>query len=167
MSMQNMGKFDEVIAILEKNNNNPSRLVPILQQIQDVYGYLPSDVLRFIALQLGLSESKVYGVVTFYAHFSLDPKGRNIIRMCNGTACHVQGGINVLEAIQKRLGLPNGKYTTDDLSFTIEIVSCLGCCGLAPVIVINDEVHGAITPAKAVELVDEIIKSESAKEVNA
>ncbi len=160
MSTLDMGKFGDVISILERYDYQPSKLVPMLQQVQEAYSYLPGDVLKFIAQQLGLPESKVFGVVTFYAHFSLNPKGKNIIRLCNGTACHVKGSISILNAIQKRLGLESGKTTTDDLLFTVETVSCLGCCGLSPVITINDEVHGSITPSKAVALIDDIVKKE-------
>lgn len=160
MSTQNLGKFDEVVAILERYDYQASKLVPILQQAQDVYRYLPAEVLKFIALQLGLPESKVYGVVTFYAHFSLSPKGKYVFKLCDGTACHVKGSIAILEAMQKRLGLAAGKHTTEDLMFTVETVSCLGCCGLAPALVVNEEVYGAVTPAKGVEIIDAIFKAE-------
>lgn len=166
MSTQNMGKFDEVVAILERYNYQASKLVPILQQVQDVYRYLPTDVLKFIALQLGLPESKVYGVVTFYAHFALNPKGKYIFKLCDGTACHVKGSIKILDALQKRLGLAAGKHTTEDLMFTVETVSCLGCCGLAPALVVNEDVYGCVTPEKAVEIVETILKAET-EEANA
>ena len=120
-------------------------LIPILQEAQDQYGYLPQDILSEIAANLGLPLAKVYGVVTFYTQFHLKPRGKNIIRVCTGTACHVRGGAEVLKAIEKELDIKSGG-TTDDLEFTLETVACIGACGLAPVIMINDDTHGRLTP---------------------
>ena len=127
--------------ILEKNGNDPSRLIPILQEVQEVYKYLSKDVISYVATSLDVPVAHVYGVATFYAHFSLNPKGKHIFRLCDGTACHVKKSMGLLEAIYKKLGLSDEKRTTDDLLFTVEIVNCLGACGLAPVIVIDGEVH--------------------------
>jgi NADH-quinone oxidoreductase subunit E len=115
------------------------------------------------SFSLGLPPARVYGVATFYAHFALEPKGKYIVRLCDGTACHVKKSIPVLEALREKLGLSEEKPTTPDMLFTVETVSCLGACGLAPVMVINDEVHGQMTPEKAAAFIDEIIAREEKK----
>ena len=151
-----------VNAILEKNHNDPSRLIPILQEVQEVYKYLSRDSISYVATSLDVPVAHVYGVATFYAHFSLNPKGRHIIRLCDGTACHVKKSHGILNMLYKKLNLGEDKRTTDDLMFTVELVSCLGACGLAPVVVIDDEVHGQSTPDKIEKIVDEIIAAEKA-----
>jgi NADH-quinone oxidoreductase subunit E len=157
-----MRKFEKVCDIIERHDRNPARLIPILQAVQDEYRYLPEEVLTFIATSLKVPPAKVYGVATFYSHFTLTPKGKYVIRICNGTACHVKKSIPILEALQKRLNLDDKRVTTPDMLFTVETVSCLGACGLAPVIVINEEVHGQVTPQSAVVLIDQICQKESA-----
>ncbi len=149
-------RFEKVLAILDANGRDAARLIPILQAIQEEYRYLPEEVLVFVATSLGLPPARVYGVATFYAHFALEPKGKYVVRLCDGTACHVKQSIPILEAIRARLGVDEKKKTTPDMLFTVETVSCLGACGLAPVVVINDDVHGQMTPEKAVALVDEL-----------
>ena len=123
-------------------------LIPLLQEAQDIFGYLPGEVMGEIAKGLGLPFSKVFGVATFYAQFHLKPRGRNIIRVCTGTACHVRGAGPLLESIRQALGL-KGEGTTADLRYTLETVACLGACGLAPAMMINEDTHGRLTPAKA------------------
>jgi NADH-quinone oxidoreductase subunit E/NADP-reducing hydrogenase subunit HndA len=135
---------NEIISRYEKKERY---LIPVLQEAQDEYGYLPEEVLKEIAVGLNLSLSQVYGVVTFYSQFHQQPRGNNIIRVCMGTACHVRGGDSVMEAIKDELGIDAGE-TTDDLEFTLESVACIGACGLAPVIMVNDETHGRLTPEK-------------------
>jgi len=156
-------KFQRVCEIIDEHDRNPGRLVPILQAVQDEYRYLPEGVLTYIATSLGISPARVYGVATFYAHFALEPKGKYIIRLCDGTACHVKASIPILEAIRKRLGLSEKQSTTPDMLFTVETVSCLGACGLAPVVVINEQVHGQMTPEAAVEVIEEILASEESR----
>ena len=156
-------KFEKVCEILERYNNDPSKLIPILQLIQSEYRYLPEEVLAFVATSLGVPPARIYGVATFYAHFALTPKGKYIFKLCDGTACHVKKSIPIYEAIRERLGLSGDKTTTNDMMFTVETVSCLGACGLAPVLLMNEDVHGQITPEAAVAIVDEIIKSEESK----
>ncbi|HOJ20965.1 MAG TPA: NAD(P)H-dependent oxidoreductase subunit E [Armatimonadota bacterium] len=156
-------KFQRVCEIIDEHDRNPGRLVPILQAVQEEYRYLPEDVLTYIATSLGISPARVYGVATFYAHFALEPKGKYIVRLCDGTACHVKGSIPILEAIRERLGLKEKQSTTPDMLFTVETVSCLGACGLAPVVVINEQVHGQMTPEKAVEVIEEILASEESR----
>lgn len=153
-------RFDKVCAILEENGKQAQRLIPILQAVQEEYRYLPEDVLTFVADGLGVPPARVYGVATFYSHFALEPKGKYIIRLCDGTACHVKRSIPILDAIYARLGLSAKQGTTEDMLFTVETVACLGACGLAPVVVINEEVHGQMTPESAVQLIDAIVARE-------
>jgi NADH-quinone oxidoreductase subunit E len=153
-------RFDKVCAILAQNDNQPQRLIPILQAVQEEYRYLPEDVLSFVATGLDVPPARVYGVATFYSHFALEPKGKYCIRLCDGTACHVKRSLPILEAIHKRLGLTKKRHTTEDMLFTVETVACLGACGLAPVVVINEEVHAQVTPEKAVRLIDAIEEQE-------
>jgi NADH-quinone oxidoreductase subunit E len=153
-------KFVKVCDILDRHQRQPSQLVPILQAVQEEYRYLPQEVLTYVATALDVSPARVFGVATFYAHFAIQPKGKHLVKLCDGTACHVKDSIPILEAIRKRLGLAPGKNTTEDMLFTVETVACLGACGLAPVVVINDKVHGQVTPEGAVKLVEEIIATE-------
>lgn len=154
-------KFDKVCEILDRYQNDPSKLIPILQAIQEEYRYLAEEVLTQVSVSLDLPPSHVYGVATFYAHFALEPKGKYVIRLCDGTACHVKQSIPILEALQKRLKVTDARKTTPDMLFTVETVACLGACGLAPVLTVNDDVHGLMTPEKALALVEEIIAKES------
>ncbi|GHT12521.1 NADH dehydrogenase [Planctomycetales bacterium] len=155
-------KFDRVVEILEANHRDPARLIPILQQVQDFYKYLPEEVLTFISTILKVPPSQVFGVATFYAHFTLVPKGKHTVRLCDGTACHVRGSEKNLEALREELKLTAGKETTDDMLFTLETVSCLGACGLAPVLVVDEKVYSNVTPEEAVRLVNEVRAAESA-----
>jgi len=155
-------KFTRICEILEKYGHDKSKLIPILQAVQHEYRYLPEEVLTFVATSLDISPAGVYGVATFYAHFTLEPRGKHVIRICDGTACHVKESIPILDAMREKLCLKGKQITTQDMLFTIETVSCLGACGLAPVVVFDEEVHGQMTKEKAVELIDEIIKKERA-----
>ena len=154
-------KFVKVCSILDRHGRRPSRLVPILQAVQEEYRYLPQEVLTYVATALDVSPARVYGVATFYAHFAIEPKGKPLVRLCDGTACHVKDSIPILDAIRKRLGLDGKRNTTPDMLFTVETVACLGACGLAPVVVIDDQVHGQMTPASAVALIDGVIAKEA------
>lgn len=153
-------RFAQTDKILESFNYDASKLIPILQQVQDVYRYLPEDVMRHIAGKLHISPAKVFGVATFFAHFAITPKGKHIVKVCNGTACHVKGASPIITAVKNKLKLTGNKETTDDGLFTLECVSCLGACGLAPVMVIDDTVHGQMTPEKVNKLIDEILVAE-------
>jgi NADH-quinone oxidoreductase subunit E len=128
------------------------RLIPVLQAAQEIYGYLPPPVLDRISEYLKVPLVQVYGVATFYAQFSLKPRGKNIIKVCTGTSCHVRGGQLVLEALEKTLGVEAGETTTD-MKFTLETVACLGTCFLSPVMMINDKYYGKLTPHKAEEII--------------
>lgn len=153
--------FEKVNEIVRKYEAKESMLIPILQEVQEEYRYLPEEILTYVATALDISPATVYGVATFYAQFSLDPKGKYVINVCDGTACHVRGSSPVLDAIRKKVNLVDGKITTDDLRFTVQTVSCLGACGLAPVVVINDKVYGQVTK-EAIELIlDELIQKEA------
>ena len=137
--------------IFEKYTKDEKYLIPILQDAQDEYGYLPEEVLKGIASRLDLSLSQVFGVVTFYSQFHLEPRGENIIRVCTGTACHVRGGAEVLDQLKQELNIDSGE-TTEDLEFTLETVACIGACGLAPVIMINDDTYGRMNSQKVPEV---------------
>ncbi|BBB89779.1 MAG TPA: NADH-quinone oxidoreductase subunit NuoE [Methylomusa anaerophila] len=130
--------------LLDHYRDYQGALIPVLQETQNIYGYLPADVLEKISQELRIPFSKVYGVCTFYAQFHLKPRGRNIIRMCLGTACHVRGGGKIFKALGDYLGVGDGG-TTEDLRFTLEQVACIGACGLAPCVMVNSDTHGRIT----------------------
>ncbi|AET66352.1 NADH:ubiquinone oxidoreductase 24 kD subunit [Desulfosporosinus orientis DSM 765] len=131
--------------VIEKYKNQNGPLIPILQGAQEIYGYLPAHVLKLISKAIRIPLARIYGVVTFYAQFRLTPMGRNLINICLGTACHVRGGAKIVEALEKELKIKDGA-TTEDGRFTLEVVACIGACGLAPVISINNEVHGRLVP---------------------
>lgn len=134
----------QLMELLEHYREYDGALIPVLQGAQDIYGYLPGEVLNTISQELKIPFSEVFGVVTFYSQFHLKPRGRNIIRVCLGTACHVRGGSKIFEGLKEILGVENGG-TTEDLRFTLESVACIGACGLAPVIMINDDTHGRLS----------------------
>ena len=149
-----------VDAMIERHGCKPGSVISILQEVQDHYRYLPQEAFSHLAKRLGISCARIYSVATFYENFSLEPKGKYVIKICDGTACHVRKSIPILERFQRELELSNEKKTTDDKMFTVETVSCLGACGLAPVITSNEKVYAAMTPDKASELVAEILKCE-------
>ena len=132
-------------AVIEESKSTPGCLMHILQEAQGIYGYLPMQVQKTIAEGLGISLSEVYGVVTFYSQFSLNPKGKNRISVCLGTACYVKGSDKILEEVEKQLGIKCGECTEDGL-FSIDSCRCVGACGLAPVMMIGEEVYGKLKP---------------------
>ena len=151
-----VGEFDltPLMDILADYRKDPrGALIPVLQKAQGVYGYLPKPVLEVIARELNIPIAEVFGVVTFYSQFHLNPRGKNIIRCCQGTACHVRGAAGILDAISSHLNIKPGG-TTKDLNFTLETVACLGACGLAPVMMVNDQTHGRLTPADSPGILD-------------
>ena len=148
-------KTDESI---EHYGPKAASLIPIMQDIQAEYRYLPGELLTYVASKIGVTEAKAYSVATFYENFSFEPKGKYVIKVCDGTACHVRKSVPVKEALMKELGLNAKKHTTDDMMFTIETVSCLGACGLAPVMTVNDEVHPKMTPDLAIEVIQNLKK---------
>ncbi len=153
--------YNEIDLILEKNGNSATNIIAILQDIQDLYKYLDKEVFAYLSDKLKVSRAHIYSVATFYENFSLEPKGKYLIKICDGTACHVRKSIPILDRIKKDLALPQGAHTTEDLMFTVETVSCLGACGLAPVLVVNDKVYPAMTPEKTSELISSLKESEN------
>ena len=145
--------IDEAIA---KHGCKQSSLISVMQAVQKEYRYLPRPALEYISKKLGVSQAKIYSVATFYENFSLDPKGKYVIKICDGTACHVRKSIPILNAFRKSLGLSADKHTTDDMMFTVETVSCLGACGLAPVITVNDKGYPTMTTEKVEKLLTEL-----------
>ncbi len=142
--------------IIEEFEGKPSAIIGMLQGIQEHYRYLPREIFSYLSEKVGISQAKIYSIATFYENFSLEPKGKYVIKICDGTACHVRSSIPILNTLRKELGLSASKATTDDLGFTVETVSCLGACGLAPVITVNDKVHPAMTPDKAIALLKQL-----------
>ncbi len=146
---------------IEEFGKEERSLIAILQSAQEHFRYLPKEVFPYLAEKLGISEAKIYGVATFYENFSLEQKGKYVIKVCDGTACHVRHSIPILEALRKELGLSEAKKTTDDLMFTVETVACLGACSSAPAITLNDEIHPTMTPESAVALIKSIKEKEN------
>jgi len=141
--------YSKLDSILRDHEFKSCNIIAILQDTQEIYRYLPKEIFAYLSEKLGMSRAKIYSVATFYDNFSLEPKGKYVIKICDGTACHVRKSIPILNKLRAELGLSESKVTTDNLMFTVETVSCLGACGLAPVITINEKVHGAMTPEKA------------------
>ncbi len=146
--------FEVLDQIISENGCNESSVIAILQAVQEHYRYLPEEAFSYIAEKLGIGQARIYSVATFYENFSLKPKGKYVIKICDGTACHVRKSIPILDRLRKELSLSEEKATTDDLLFTVETVSCLGACGLAPVLTVNEKVYSAMTPERASELLD-------------
>jgi len=149
LDQEKIKHLEEVIA---KHKGQEGALIPVLHEAQEIFGYLPEQVQKIVADGLGVSLAEVYGVATFYARFSLEPKGKYNIQVCMGTACYVKGADKVLEKLQEVLGIEPGKCTDDGL-FSIEATRCVGACGLAPVMVVNEEVYGKATPAMVEEVI--------------
>jgi NADH-quinone oxidoreductase subunit E len=145
--------------ILEKKKDQKGTLIPVLQAAQDTYGYLPETALEYIGEKMKVPLSRIYGVITFYAQFYQEPRGKHIIKFCQGTACHVRGGKSILEELERTLGVQAGE-TTEDLLFTLETVACLGTCFLAPVKMIDDQYHGKLTTRSAIKAIEKIRKAE-------
>lgn len=150
--------LDEIVSA---HGAQRSQIIAILQSVQEKYRYVPRECFAYLADALGISEAGIYSVATFYENFSLEPKGKFVLKVCDGTACHVRSSIPILERLRKDLGLSDSKHTTDDNLFTLETVSCLGACGLAPVLTLNDHVHPSMTPDKASQLIQEIKAAEA------
>ena len=150
-------KTDEII---EHYGPKPASLIPIMQDIQAEYRYLPGELLTYVASKIGVTEAKAYSVATFYENFSFEPKGKYVIKVCDGTACHVLKSTTILERIYSELGLSKDKVTTEDMLFTVETVSCLGACGLAPVLTVNDKVYPSMTPDDAAQLLQKLREEE-------
>ena len=166
MSVESPQKIDtaKLDSIIREYGEKKSNLIAILQKVQEEYKYLPEDALIYIGTKMeGLSPATVYGVATFYAQFSLNPKGKYEIRVCDGTACHVRGSMPVLNAVRQKLNLHDGKLTSDNGLFSLETVSCLGACGLAPVCMINDKVYPQMTSDAISVVLDTLMAEEGVK----
>ena len=146
-------KTDEIISRYVRDARS---LIPIMQDIQAEYRYLPPELLSYVAKEIGITEAKAYSVATFYENFSFEAKGKYVIKVCDGTACHVRHSTPVLVALWKELGLSKKKHTTNDMMFTVETVSCLGACGLAPTMMVNEQVYPSMTPEKALAVIKEL-----------
>jgi len=142
---------EELDGIFARYHGHKDELIPILQDIQAHLGYLPSTAMYEVAKHLKVPESAVFGVSTFYAQFKFFPTGRNKVRLCRGTACHVRGAPRILEEVEKQLGIKPGE-TTEDLEYSLETIACFGSCALAPVMVVNDDVYGRMTPKKVAQV---------------
>jgi len=148
-------ELEPLYEVLQEYKEQRGALIPALQKAQELYGWLPAPVLEIIAKEMNVPLSQVYGVVTFYSQFYLTRRGRHIIRQCDGTACHVRNSAGIITAVEKHLGIKAGE-TTPDYKYTFEVVYCLGSCGLAPVAMIDDQVHGQLVPETMLELLDRL-----------
>jgi len=140
--------------VLDKYENHEDALIAMLQEMQEVYSYLPEEALNQLSSYAKIPMSRIYAVATFYAQFYLTPRGRNTIRICRGTACHVRGGSRILDAVERELGIKQGE-TTPDLEYSLETVACIGACALAPTMVINQTTYGKVTPKKVAEILNQ------------
>jgi len=160
IAQQQAVDLDLIDSLIEKYKNKKGNLIPILQGTQDIYGYLPDEAFIKISELTGLKLSEMYGVATFYTQFRLHPVGKHIIKVCHGTACHVQNATAISEALEEALGIKDGE-TTEDNIFTLESVACLGCCSLAPVMMIGENTYGKLTSSQSVKIIKEIKIKES------
>ena len=162
--MNNTIDLQKVESIIDGYSCRREALIAIMQDIQAEYKYLSEETLELIAEKLDISIAKVYSVATFYENFSLEPKGKYIIKVCDGTACHVRKSQPIYDALREHLGLTGEKKTSADGLFTLETVACLGACGLAPVMTVNDQVHSKMTPERALSLLEDLKKEAMANE---
>jgi NADH-quinone oxidoreductase subunit E len=142
--------------LIEKYRGKQGAAIPLLADVQKEVGYVAREAVEYVGEKLSISPAELFGVATFYAMFRFQPQGKYVVRLCRGTACHVQGSARVLEQLERSLEIHDGE-TTKDLMFTLQCVACLGCCSLAPVMMVNDEVHGRLTPEKAVEVLQGVV----------
>ena len=163
MGAQSTGSVDfkKVNEIIQSCGAKKSNVIAILQKVQGEFRYLPEDALTYIGTKIeGLSPATVYGIATFYNQFSLNPKGKYEIKVCDGTACHVRGSMPLLTALKAKLNLKEGKFTSDDMLFSVDIVSCMGACGLSPVIVVNGKVYPKMTTDALNAVIDTLLSKE-------
>jgi NADH:ubiquinone oxidoreductase subunit E len=146
--------WQEIDAIIEKYSSDHEALLMIMQDISDIYNYVPPEVVQVLEESLGVTRSLIYSVATFYKTISLEPRGKYIINVCTGTACHVRGADKVMDALKEKLKIEEGQ-TTDDLLFTLEAVRCVGCCASGPVITVNQETHGGLDRSSAVKVIED------------
>jgi len=151
-------EYRELKKFIEENKTTPGPLIQVLHKAQSIFGYLPAEVQKFISFQLNVPLSEIYGVVTFYNFFRTEPIGDHVINVCTGTACHVKGANDLINVLKKELGVEVGGTTKDGM-FTLSTARCFGACGLAPVMVIDEEVYGRLSPQKALNILNEFKKS--------
>lgn len=151
ISQEQWAKIDEII---QRNKNKPGALIPVLEQVQQAVGFLPAKVQHRISEGLNISSSMIYGVVTFYSFFTMVPRGRHLIRVCLGTACYVKRSDEILDKIKQELNVEVGGMT-EDKRYSLESVRCLGACGLAPVVMVNEDTYGAVDPVKVMNIIEE------------
>jgi len=151
--MKNAINEDKLSGIIEKYKDNPNATVAILQDIQEEYNYLPREAMTKVSKEFNIPLSRLLSVATFYSAFSLTPRGKHKINVCLGTACHVRGGARIMNKVERELGIKRGE-TTEDLRFSLDEVRCLGCCGLAPVMVVGGDVHGKLSEDKVMSILD-------------
>lgn len=163
----NRSYYKKLNEVIENHKNTGGNLIPILQSTQDIFGYIPKEAMVFISQELQIPCTDIYGVATFYSQFHLEPRGKNIIRVCDGTACHVRGGAKVIEEVKNYLGLNDGQTTTIDGVFTLETVSCIGACGISPAMMVNKKVYGNLTPDDITAILDLYREKEGEKECTA
>lgn len=154
---------EKLTAVINQHKELPGALLPVLHEAQEIYGYLPIEVQQMVADGLGVSLSEVYGVATFYSRFSLTPKGKHRISVCLGTACYVKGADKILAEVEKKLGIKSGECTPDGL-FSIDSCRCVGACGLAPVMMIDEDVYGKLTPKEVDKILDKYIAEEGGRQ---
>ena len=152
---ENMNPYEDLVPILEHYAGVPGSLITVLQKAQEIYGFLSTDLMRYIAIETDISIAKVYGVATFYTQFRFEPIGKYLVMLCQGTACHVNGAERVEEVVMETLNIKEGETTADGL-FTLNNVACLGCCSLSPVMMVNDTTYGQLTPDKVKNILAEI-----------
>lgn len=145
-SSNNDSRYQRLDSFLTNSRPSRGKLISVLQETQNIFGYLPSPAIEDISRHMDIPSSEIFGVATFYGQFHLQPRGKHIIRLCTGTACHVKGGGKIMEVLKKELGLKEGEFTTADLQFTLDPVACIGACGMAPAIVVDEDVYGRLTP---------------------
>lgn len=160
--MEKVIDFKVLDEAIKDYGNEEKALIAILQRAQEHYRYLPREIFPYLAKELNIPEARIYGVATFYENFSLERKGKYVVKVCDGTACHVRKSIPILEALRKDLGLSEKKKTTDDFLFTVETVSCLGACSSAPAVMVNEDIYPTMTPETAVQLIHDIKEKENA-----
>jgi NADH:ubiquinone oxidoreductase subunit E len=153
--------IDTLETIVKKHREKDGNVISLMQDTQEVFGYIPREAVNYFSEELGIALSRFYGVVTFYSQFHLKPRGKNIISVCCGTACHVKGGSKIADRVLKDLGLAADGETTADKEFTFEVVRCVGACSIAPVVLVNDKAYAEMTPDGTAKLIKQLKKEES------